>query len=91
MSTIKTYRSEDGRHVFTFRFVDEDDHVDIYCLIHPSLNGRASDAHKTHLFGSGKICFVAGREPHNQNRAEELAKQWAEFFLRYRKTGITES
>ena len=90
MSTIKRYRSEDGRHLFTFNFDVQDDHVDIYCLMHPPLGDRDADVHKTHLYSSGKICFVAGKEPRNQRRAEELAKQWAEYFLEYRRTGIAQ-
>ncbi len=90
MSNIKHYRSEDGRHLFTFRFVPQGDNLDIYCVMHPPLNGRDASAHKTHLFESGKLCFHAGREPRNQNRAEELAKQWAEYFLEYRRTGIVQ-
>jgi hypothetical protein len=90
MSTIKHYRSENGSHLFTFRFVEQEDHLEIYCLRHPPLNGRDPDPHKTHLFDSGKLCFVSGREPDDQSRAEELAKQWAEYFLQYRRTGIAQ-
>ena len=90
MSTIRYYRTEDGRHDFTFCFVQADDHLDIYCPKHPPLNGRDADPHKTHLFSSGKVCLVSGREPRDQSRAEELAKQWAEYFLEYRRTGIAQ-
>jgi hypothetical protein len=34
---------------------------------------------------------VAGRGPRDQARAEELAKQWAEYFLEYRRTGIVQN
>jgi hypothetical protein len=86
----KCYRSKCGRYYFNFKFVDQDGHVDIYCTDHPPLNGRDSDPRKTHLFPSGKICFVAGREPRSQGRAEELAAQWAEYFLEYRRTERTQ-
>ena len=87
----KKYRSKDGRHVFGFKFTRNGNRVDIYCPQHPSLNGKDSDPHKTHLFGSKKLCFVTGREPRNQSRAEALAGQWAEYFLEYRRTGRTQS
>ena len=90
-SQIKSYRSQDGRHYFKFAFAPEGDHVAIRCLSRPSFNGQDPDPHKTHLFPSGKICFVAGREPRDQGRAEELAKQWAEYFLEYRQTGVAQS
>jgi hypothetical protein len=87
----KYYRSEDGSHLFKFGFVPQDGFIEVYCKLHPSLNGRDPDPHKTHLFSSGKLCFVSGREPRDQSRAEELAKQWAEYFLQYRRTGIAQS
>lgn len=83
----KTYRSKDGLHYFWFSFVKKGNHIDIYCTRHPPLNGQDSGASKTHLFPSGKICLIGGREPRSQWRAESLAKQWAEYFLEYRRTG----
>lgn len=85
---LKLYRSRDGSSIFKFVFTPEGDHVAIYCLGHPPLNGRDADPNKTHLFSNGRICFVAGREPGDQARAENLAQQWAEYFLEYRRTGI---
>ena len=83
----KTYRSKDGLHYFWFNFVKKGNRIDIYCTRHPPLNGQDSSASKTHLFSSGKICFVGGREPLSQWEAERRAKQWAEFYLSYRKKG----
>ncbi|MDB5328323.1 MAG: hypothetical protein JWM57_3892 [Phycisphaerales bacterium] len=91
MPTVKKYRSRDGAHLFTFRFVEDDAAIDVFCLAHPSLNGRDPHPARTHLFESRKICFVAGREPRDLKRAEHLAAQWAEYFLRYRRTGVVES
>jgi hypothetical protein len=91
MTLIKHYRSECGRHDFTFRFEPRNGHLDIYCLTHPDLNGRDPDPHMTHLFDSGKLCFVSGKEPRDLPRAKELAKQWAEYFLEYRRTGVAQS
>ena len=90
-SIKRYYRSKDGRSYFNFKFVNRSSHVDVYCPLHPPLNGRDRDVHKTHLFSSGKLCFVSGREPRSQARAEELARQWAEYFLEYRRTGIPPS
>lgn len=83
----KTYRSRDGRHFFAFSFVPRGSVVDVYCVDHPVLLGRDADARRTHLFSSGKLCFIDGKEPRSQYRAEELARQWAEYFLDYIRTG----
>lgn len=86
-ATRKTYRSKNGQFVFLFDFTQQSNEVEIYCHKPPSLRGRDSDPRKTHLFRSGKICFVSGRAPRTQARAEQLAGQWAEYFLNYIKTG----
>jgi len=83
----KVYRSKNGSYYFTFEFIDKGSSFDVFCTKHPSFNGKSSNPHKTHLFHSGKVCFVEGREPKTQRRAEELAAQWAEYFLNYRQTG----
>ena len=86
------YRSQDGRHDFAFEFVERSNgNVDIYCRQRPKLRGRDSCVTKTHVFGSGKLCFVAGREPRSRSRAEQLAAQWAEYYLEYGRTGIAQS
>src|SRR5690242_20555368 len=54
----KDYRSKDGQWIFKFRFVPDGDHIAVYCLFHPPLNGQDPSPHKTHLYSSGKICFV---------------------------------
>jgi len=90
MSIIEHYRSEDGGYLFTFKFVQRGGHLDIYCLVHPPLNGRDPDPHKTHLFSDGQVCIASGMEPRSQGRAEELAKMWAEYFLQYRGSGIAQ-
>ncbi len=89
--SVKTYRSKDGKHYFTFRFIEKINEVVIYCDKHPDHNGKDSNPRKTHLFRSGKICFIEGKEPKTKSRAEILAKQWAEYFLEYRKTGCAQS
>jgi hypothetical protein len=88
MSSTQTYRSECGRFYFRFQFVNQGSYYDIYCTGKPSLSGRDSDPHKTHIYGSGKICFVSGREPRTMSSAQGRAKEWAEYFLEYIRTGI---
>lgn len=86
----KHYRSKDGTSIFKFTFAPENGHIAVFCLAHPSLNGRDPSPHKTHLFSSGRLCFVSGHEPRDERRAEQLAQQWAEYFLDYRKTGVAQ-
>ena len=85
--TKKFYRSKKGNYYFNFKFVNSGKYIDVYCTYHPPLNGFSSNPSRTHLFSSGKLCFVSGREPRSQSRAEELAAQWAEYFLEYKRTG----
>lgn len=85
------YRAKDGVTDFFFEFVNQGSHFDIYCRLHPSLNGRDPSVHKTHLYSDERICFVSGKEPRSLERAEHLAAQWAEYFLEYRRTGIAQS
>jgi hypothetical protein len=87
----KYYRSLDGQHDFEFRFVPAGGHIDIYCAGRPSLNGHDSSVHKTHVWPDNKICFVAGREPRDHTEAERRAKEWAEYYLEYRRTGAAQS
>jgi hypothetical protein len=84
---VRYYRTKDRRFDFKFVFVPEGDHLAIYCLRYPP-HGRDSDPNKTHLFSSGKICFVEGREPRTRARAEQLAAEWSEYILEYARTGI---
>lgn len=83
----RMYRSKNGSHDFSFEFINKGRYIEVFCTRHPSFKGRSSNPHKTHLYHSGKLCFIKGREPKTQRRAEELASQWAEYFLDYRRTG----
>ena len=85
--SVRHYRSKNGRHYFTFKFVNQGGHIDIYCTRHPSLRGRSTTVIKTHLYSSGLVCFTSGREPQTQRRAEILAKQFSEYLLEYIRTG----
>ena len=89
--TTKTYRSKNGLYYFVFDFIVQGDHININCTEHPSFNGQDSSVSKTHIYSSGDICFVRGKEPRSQWEAEMRAKQWAEYFSEYRKTGKAQS
>lgn len=88
--SIQIYRSQDGAHYFSFRFVRRAGYFDIYVLNHPGFNGQDTDPHKTHLFGDGRICIAAGAKPEDMQRALELSKNWAEYLLTYRISGIAQ-
>ena len=81
------YRSRDGRHEFHFKFVRKGGHFDIHCPSHPSFNGHDTETSKTHIWPSGKLCFVAGKEPRTLVEARKRAVEWAEYFVYYRNTG----
>ena len=87
MSNI-SYRSRDGAHYFSFRFVANGDVIDIEVVSMPNLNGQDPDPQFTHLYPSGKICFVPGKAPTDTTRAQEMAAEWAEYICEYRKTGV---
>ena len=87
----KTYLTMNGLHFFWFEFIKKGDHFDIYCNKHPSLNGHSSSVSKTHLYSSGKICFVSGKEPRSELEAQKRAKEWAEYIAEYRKNGRAQS
>lgn len=65
--------------------------MQVFCSKYPIPRGRSLSAHKTHIFDSGKLCFVQGRAPRTVDRAKELAAQWAEYILEYAKTGEAQS
>jgi len=76
----KRYLAKDGRSWFRFVFVQDGGRVDIYCRTRPPLT-RDPGVATTHVYQSGRICFVAGREPRTQSEAERLVKTWAEYYL----------
>jgi hypothetical protein len=86
-----TYRSRNGVHHFDFDFIDEGSYFEIKCTRYPSLNGRDSRVSKTHIYSSGEICFVRGKEPRSLWEAKMRAKQWAEYIIEYIKTGRAQS
>lgn len=87
----KTYISKNGFHYFWFDFIKKNNHINIICNKHPSFNGQSSSVSKTHIWPSGKICFLKGKEPRSKWEAKKRAKQWAEYILEYRRTGKAQS
>jgi len=86
----KLYRSLDGQY-FRFTLVDEGACVGIYCTGHPDLRGRARDPEKLHLYArNNQLCFHPGKEPRSEAEAKLRAREWAEYFCRYVKTGKVE-
>ena len=90
MTIRKRYRSRCGRQEFGFSFERSGGHVDIRCTLHPSLNGRDASVSRTHLYSSGLICFVGGKEPRTLSEAEQRAAEWAEYLLSYIRTGTAQ-
>lgn len=81
------YRTQDGQHDFGFEFRQGPQFFEIHCFKHPPLNGRDDNVVKHHLYSSGNVCFVSGKEPKTLQSAMEYAKQFAEHYLNYIKTG----
>lgn len=86
-ATAGTYRTKDGADYFSFRLVQKSGYIDVFCPRHPPLRGRDSNVNKTHLWPDGRICFVQGREPKSPHEAISRAKEWAEYFQNYIRTG----
>lgn len=90
MSIAKTYRSTCGAHYFWFRFQEQGQRYGISCTRHPPLAGRDASTSLTHLYPSGEICFVAGKEPRTLADAEARAAEWAEYLLEYIRSGVAQ-
>lgn len=87
-----TYRTKDGIALFTFGFVEVNNHIEIDILEQPSYGSRANDAHSTHRLdserGGKKVCFGDPDYIH-QGNAKKWAAEWAEATWKYIKTGVT--
>jgi len=91
VTSTQTYRSMDGRHWFVFVLKFTGRHIEPHCTRHPSLAGRDPSPSRTHLFSSGALCFQPGHEPRTVHEARQRCKEWAEYLIRYIRTGETES
>lgn len=83
----KRYRALDRVSDFGFQFIDRGRGYDIVCTDHPSLRGRDPSPRKTHLHNDNRVCFVEGQEPRTLSEALRRAREWAEYFTRYVRTG----
>lgn len=91
MNTLnKRYRALDGRSDFGFTFIQNRGSYDIVCTDRPPLQGRDASLHRVHLHPDNRVCFVEGREPRSLADALDRARQWAEYYLRYVRTGEAE-
>ncbi len=77
-----TYRTKDGRALFTFGFVANGDHYEIDILDQPSYGIRDDDQHSTHRLRSGRggyrICLGNPRAASDLSAAYKWAAAWAE-------------
>jgi hypothetical protein len=89
--TPGAYRSEDGKHLFRFNFIDCGGYIQIDILEQPSYNGLDSSSHVSHRLssqrGGHKICIA--NEPKTIEEAIKLAAAWSELTSRYLETGVT--
>ncbi len=89
-----TYRTRDGSAIYKFGFVERHDgSFDIDILEQPSY-GEQSDGYVithrlTSLRGGSKICFNAGKEPQDIEKAKKICMEWAELTQTYIQTGQT--
>ncbi len=90
-----TYRTNDGRALFTFMFVEETGgnwRVDIQSQ--PSYGGRDSGLHASHRLSSSsartghKICFDRPECANNYSKAKSYAETWAEATWAWIRDGI---
>ena len=83
----KAYRV-DGKHEFVIDYVEQSDGTfKIYAPICPR-DPHGNDSNTHHRYASGEICVAAGCEPDTLDRAEAIAKYWAEKYSAYVTTGI---
>jgi hypothetical protein len=77
----------DGRHHFVIDLKPQSDGtIKIVAPIAPAdPYGKGAAVH--HLYDSGEICVAAGKEPRTFDKAEAIAKYWAERYSAYVDTG----
>jgi hypothetical protein len=82
MAVRKAY-CVDGVHDFVIDLKPQSNGtIKIYAPICPDdPHGKCSTTH--HRYESGEICVVAGKEPRDYDRAEALARYWAQRYSDY--------
>jgi hypothetical protein len=93
-AVVDTYRSQNGKYFFKFRFYPMGDYYDVDIMVMPDYNGRINDLHTTHRLRSErsdcehKICFGNPRIISDLNIAKKWAAQWSELTSKYIEYGI---
>jgi hypothetical protein len=86
-----TYRTNDGKAYFEFRFVEDGSYWEIDILSAPSYGTRSSDLHSTHRLpsarGGYRICLADPSDAHSVSKAFKFAESWSEMTWRYIQTG----
>lgn len=86
-AVIDTYRTQDGRYYFEFRFHPVGSYYDIDILRMPEYSPRSADLHTTHRLpsdrGGYKICFGDPSVIKNLNIARQWAGAWSELTMKY--------
>lgn len=88
-----TYRTKNGKGLYSFRYVDIGGKFEIDILSQPSYAGKSSGGHITHRLSSSrggqKICINTGKEPKDIETAKKISMEWAELTQTYIETGKT--
>lgn len=88
-----TYRTKNGKGLYTFRFVNIGGKFEIDILSQPSYAGKASSSLTTHRLSSSrgghKICISSGKEPKDIETTKKISVEWAELTQTYIETGKT--
>ena len=86
-----SYRTNDGKAIFQFRFVYVGSYYEIDIIESPSYADRASGPHDTHRLSSDRggyrICVGDNYAVDSLSIARRVAAAWAEQSWRYIKTG----
>jgi hypothetical protein len=92
-SSEATYRTQDGRSYYKFRYVKVGSHYEIDIISQPTYSNRNSSQHTAHWLPSSRggrmICVSRGKEPRTLDGAKSLSTGWAELTNTYIKTGKT--
>jgi hypothetical protein len=77
----------DGRHEFVIDLVPQPDGTIkvLAPIAPPDPRGKGAGAH--HRYPTGEVCVAAGRAPRTFDRAEAIARYWAERYSAYLATG----
>jgi hypothetical protein len=77
----------DGAHEFVIDLIPQTDGtIKIFAPIAPpDPHGKGVTSH--HRYSSGEVCVAAGKEPRTFDKAEAIARYWAQRYSAYVATG----